>query len=111
MGSPTTVTMSTLSQVLKEPRVILLLVCTHKGQDQDPVIRNAGYNRRGSGPTLPCLSCPLPPAQKCIYSINDSGRYRKKQLLGLLFFVRLYPRYKKRNLEDTEESLKQGSLS
>lgn len=38
------------------------------------------------------------------------GDLEKKQLLVLLFFVRIYPRYKKRNLEDSEESLEQGSL-
>ena len=112
MGNPTTVMKSTLSYALTRAKEGFTSHVHSKKSilsSQDLIIRKEDYNRGGSIIRYHDFPGPAPPT-KCIYPINDSGRCKKKQLLVLLFFVRIEPRYKKRNLEDSEESLKQGSL-
>lgn len=49
-------------------------------------------------------------SQNSTYSIKDSGRYRKSQVVVLHFLVKIYPQYNKRNLEDLKDSLELGRL-
>ena len=50
-----------------------------------------------------CVTITFLSKKICIYLINDSGEFRKKQLLVFLFLVRTHPRYNERNLEDSED--------